>query len=26
VIEFGEWLCTEVLKSVPHRHENLFYV
>ena len=19
VIEFGEWLCTEVLKSVPHR-------
>ncbi len=26
VIEFGEWLCTEVLESVPHRHENPFYV
>jgi len=20
VVEFGEWLCGEVLKSVPHRH------
>jgi hypothetical protein len=20
VIEFGEWLCEEVLKAVPHRH------
>jgi hypothetical protein len=19
-VEFGEWLCEEVLKSVPHRH------
>jgi hypothetical protein len=20
VVEFGEWLCEEVLKEVPHRH------
>jgi hypothetical protein len=20
VVEFGEWLCEEVLKAVPHRH------
>jgi len=20
VVEFGEWLCEEVLKGVPHRH------
>jgi hypothetical protein len=20
VVEFGEWLCQEVLKAVPHRH------
>jgi hypothetical protein len=23
VIEFGEWLCEEVLKAVPHRHFTL---
>ncbi len=23
VVEFGEWLCMEVLKKVPHRHVNL---
>jgi hypothetical protein len=20
VVQFGEWLCEEVLKAVPHRH------
>jgi hypothetical protein len=20
VVEFGEWLCQEVVKAVPHRH------
>jgi len=20
VIEFGEWLCQEVIKAIPHRH------
>jgi hypothetical protein len=20
VVEFGEWLCEEVIKAVPHRH------
>ena len=20
VVEFGEWLCIDVLKKVPHRH------
>jgi hypothetical protein len=20
VVEFGEWLCLDVLKKVPHRH------
>ena len=20
VVEFGEWLCSHVLKKVPHRH------
>lgn len=23
VVEFGEWLCQEVVKAVPHRHEVL---
>jgi hypothetical protein len=20
VVEFGEWLCMDVLKKIPHRH------
>ena len=20
MVEFGEWLCTDVLKKIPHRH------
>jgi hypothetical protein len=25
-VEFGEWLCREVIKAVPHRHLDLWDV